>query len=229
MNRFEALHALGLEEGASDEDITMALYGLEKAVGEFDFSDIPALQNRVDHFLNKAREAKKYLLNPHNRSAARQVDSYANPHKGKTRVTALVEKKSRLKGVELLRQQVCIYLGVQQEARRNSIIALLVCIVVGFVALRYVRLMMARITIFTVLAVAAVVASTVLTRSILTCRKLKGHILAIDESIASFKCALGLTDGEDVASTQKVPAALEAPVIDPDQDVEHEDADRKEA
>ena len=41
--------------------------------------------------------------------------------------------------------------------------------------------------------------------------------------------ALGLTDDEDVASTQKVPAALEAPVIDSDQDVEHEDTDRKEA
>ena len=53
--------------------------------------------------------------------------------------------------------------------------------------------------------------------------------MAIDESIASFKCALGLTDDEDVASTQKAPAALEAPVIDSDQDVEHEDTDRKEA
>ena len=52
MNRFEALHTLGLEEGASDEDITMALYGLEKAVGEFDFSDIPALQTAIDNMLD---------------------------------------------------------------------------------------------------------------------------------------------------------------------------------
>lgn len=208
MNRFEALHALGLEEGASDEDITMALYGLEKAAAQFDFSDIPPLVKRVDHCLSAARDAKKFLFNARNRSAARQVESIGAARKGKVRVTALAEKQARLKGLEQLRQQVCIYLGIQQDARRNSIIVLLGCIVVGFVALRYIRLMMARIAVFTVLAIVAVVASSVLTRAILTIRKVKVHILDVDDAIARYKRDLGIDDEEEGAAAD--PKALEA-------------------
>ena len=208
MNRFEALHALGLEEGASDEDITMALYGLEKAATQFDFSDIPPLAKRVDHCLSSARDAKKFLLNARNRSAARQVESISAARKGKVRVTALEEKQARLKGLEQLRQQVCIYLGTQQDARRNSIIVLLCCIVVGFVALRYIRLMMMRMAVFTVLAIVAVVGSSVLTRAILTIRKLKVHVLDVDDAIAKYKKDLGLDDeGEEAVAD---PKALEA-------------------
>ena len=215
MNRFEALHALVLEEGASDEDITMALYGFEKAAGRFDFSDIPPLTKRIDHWLTAARDAKKFLLNARNRSAARQVESIGAARKGKVRVTALAEKQARLTGLEQLRKQVCIYLGTQQDARRNSIIVLLGCIVVGFVALRYIRLMMARIAVFTALAIVAVVASSVLTRAILTIRKLKTHVLDVDGAIAQYKKDLGIDDeGEEAPAPKALEPAEDAPALD---------------
>lgn len=194
MNRFEALHALGLEEGASDEDVTMALYGLEKAAAEFDFSNIPPLQRRVERTLDKAREAKRFLFNAHNKASARQVESFGQSRRPKTRVTSLVEKQARLKGLEQVRLQVRMHLSGQQDTRRSSIIALLVCIAAGFVALRYVRLMMARMAIFGVLAVVAVVGSTTLTHAILTCRKLKVHLAGLDEAIDSRKRELGIDD-----------------------------------
>lgn len=223
MNRFEALHALGLEEGADDDDVKLSYYGLEKTFDIFDFSDVEALQRRVDSFLNRAKEAKKYLLNPRNKSAARQVQSYASPGaSAKLCVTPLQEKTARLKGLERLRVVVCGYMGGQQERVRNSIIVLLVCIAVGFVALRYVRLMMARLALFTVLALVAVAGSTVLTQAILTCRKVKVHIYTIDEVMKSLKVELGLApedvEGCEECDDRALPASDEADV---DQDEEN--------
>lgn len=196
MNRFEALHALGLEEGSSDDDVKMALYGIEKAAGRYDFSDIEPLQRRVEHSLQTARDAKKFMLNAHNRASAKQVLSFKEKAQEKLRVTALESKRALLSGTEFIRRQVCIYLGTQQDARRNSIIALVACVVVGFVLLRYVRVLMARIGLFAVVAVVAVAGSTVLTRSILTIRKIKAHLLAIDDDIALYRGELGLDEPE---------------------------------
>ncbi len=197
MNRFEALHALGLEEGASDDDVKMALYGIEKASERYDFSDIEPLQRRVEHALQTAREAKKFMLNAHNRASAKQVLSFKEKPQEKLRVTALESKRAILSGTEFIRRQVCIYLGTQQDARRNSILALLLCVVVGFVLLRYVRVLVARMTMFGILAVVAVAGSTVLTRSILMIRKVKAHLVEIDDDIASYRHDLGLDDEED--------------------------------
>ncbi len=201
MNRFEALHALGLEEGASDDDVKMALYGIEKASGQYDFSDIEPLQRRVEHAVQSAREAKKFMLNARNRASAKQVLSFKEKAGEKLRITALESKRALLSGTEFIRRQVCIYLGTQQDARRGSIIALLACVVVGFILLRYVRVLMARIGLFAVVAVVAVAGSTVLTRSILTIRKIKAHLLVIDDDIASLKASLGLDEEEDEACT----------------------------
>ena len=202
MNRFEALHALGLEEGSSDDDVTMALYGIEKASKRYDFSDVEPLQRRVERSVQTARDAKKFMFNAHNRASAKQVLSFKEKPREKLRVTALESRRALLSGTEFVRRQVCIYLGTQQDNRRNSILALVLCVVVGFILLRYVRVLVARMTMFGVLAVAAVIGSTVLTRSILTIRKVKAHLVEIDDDIAAYRHDLGLDDDDKAAEEE---------------------------
>jgi hypothetical protein len=215
MNRFEALHALGLEEGASDDDIKMALYGIEKSAANFDFSDVEPLARRVERAVSNAGDAKKFMLNSRNRASANQVLSFKDkPSKEKLRVTPLEQKRALLSGTEFIRRQVCIYLGTQQDARRGAIIALLACVAVGFVLLRYVRVLMARIGLFAVVAVVAVAGSTVLTRAILTIRKVKAHLALIDEVIEGYRHDLGLDEDDQAAGQAEL---LPEPGDDEDQ------------
>ena len=64
MNRYEALNALGLEEGASEQDVRLAYYGLKKAAQTQDFSDKKQLEERIEEQLMRATECRDYLLAP---------------------------------------------------------------------------------------------------------------------------------------------------------------------
>ena len=140
MNRFEALHALGLEENASEEDVRLAYYGLEKAVGAFDFSDSERIDQRVKGMVEHAKESRNFLLSVRNQTVARKVRSFATKQRGKLSVTPVEEKTARLHGLEQLRGVIVSYHSEERSKRRGSIIALLACIVVGFIGIRYLRL-----------------------------------------------------------------------------------------
>lgn len=196
MNRFEALHTLGLEENASEEDVRLAYYGLEKAVRAFDFSDAERIAARVEGLLEHAKEARRFLLSARNQTVARKVRSYAAKQRGKLTVTPVQEKTARLHGLEQLRGLVVAYHGEERGKRRTSIFVLVVCIIVSFVALRYLRAM-PRVVAFTVLGAVAIGGSTVLTQSHLQVRKARAHVLEIDDAIAALRRELGLEPAEE--------------------------------
>lgn len=196
MNRFEALHALGLEENASEQDVRLAYYGLEKAITAFDFSDQERLKGQADGMLNHAKEARSFLLNSRNQKVARKVQSYSAKQRGKLTVTPVEEKTARLRGCERVRDMVLGYAYNERSKIRSSVIALLLCIVVSFVILRYLR-GMPRIVTFAVIGAVAVAGSTVLTTSIMQSRKARAHVVELDEAIAVLRRELGLEPAEE--------------------------------
>lgn len=197
MNRFEALHALGLEEDATDDEVRLSYYGLSKAVDAFDFSDAERIVRRVEGMRDHAKESKTFLLRTRNKTVARKVQSYSAKQRGKVTVTPVEEKTARLHGLERLRGVLIGYLDEERTKRRTSIFVLVGCIVVSFVTIRYLRAM-PRIIAFSVLGAVAIAGSTVLTRSALQVRKARAHIAEVDDAIGALRRELGL-DPEEVA------------------------------
>lgn len=218
MNRFEALNVLGLDETASDDDVKLAYYGLEKAVSTTEYGEDPKVTGQVEGLLNRAREARSFLLNPRNKVAARQVRSYTDKRRDTpVKVSSVEEKTARLHGYERLRITLVAILGNERHRRNTSIAVLVGCIVVGFILLRYLRLMQVRIVAFIVLAAVAIAGSTILTNSQLQIRRLKPHVLALDEKILKLRKSLGLDlaegDGK-LGVVLSVPEELQAnPVV----------------
>ena len=228
MNRFEALHTLGLEENASDDDVRLAFYGLEKAIKAFDFSDSERIAARVEGLLGRAREAKRFLLNARNQTIARKVRAYASKQRGKLVVTPVREREARLHGLEQLRALLVSYHGDERNKRRASILTLVVCVVVGFVALRYLR-GTPRVAAFAVLGAVAVGGSTVLTAAHLQVRKARAHVLELDDAIAGLRRELGLEPAEEdgytaAAAVRRAEAAAHGLGADDDDEPQEADA-----
>lgn len=201
MNRFEALNVLNLQETASKDDVKLAYYGIEKAVEETDYGEDPKVVGQVDGMLNRAREARDFLLNPRNRTSAQQVRSYTDRrNKGPVKVSKTEAKTAKLHGLERLRTTLVGVLGNERYRRNCSIAALLGCVVVGFIILRYLRLMQLRIVAFIVLAAVAIAGSTILTNSQMQIRRLKPYVVDLDNKIIGLRLDLGLDpvegDGE---------------------------------
>lgn len=207
MNRFEALHALGLEENATDDDVRLAYYGLEKAVEAFDFSDAEHIGRQVERMINHASEAKTFLLKARNKTAARKVQSYQERPRGKVSVTPAQEKTTRLHGLERLRTLLVGFLDTQLTHRRTSIFILIGCVVVSFITIRYLR-GMPRIVVFCVLAAIAVAGSTLLTGSSKQIRLARGHVEEVDAAIAELRRELGLDPDEKTAEADAVSQLL---------------------
>jgi hypothetical protein len=199
MNRFEALHALGLDESATGEDVRLAYYGFEKAVKAEDFSDSERIDNLVQGSLQRAKDARDFLLNPHNRALGGMKTNRSASRGASVKVTRSEEQAARLKGSEQLRLVLVSYLSDQRFRRRNAILWLVLCIAVGFVVLRYLRAT-PRYVAFAVLGAAAIAGSTVLTTSHLQVRRSRAHVLQLDEKIERLKRALGLVPEDPEAA-----------------------------
>ena len=208
VNRFEALNVLGLDEQASDVDIRLAYYGVQKAVESHDLSDNEHLVVRVNALRDRAKEARDFLLT-HGTGAPRPGSSAGPRRTGgvvgaafgrkkrapeKLSVTSDEEKKARLDGLEAVRVCLLTYRDGQASRRLTCLVVILICIVVGFIVLRYIRAMPPRIASFSVIAVAAIAGSTGFTAAHLQCRSVKRHLLEIDETIHGLRVDLGLDD-----------------------------------
>lgn len=196
MNRFEALHTLGLEDGASDEDVRLACYGIEKAAASIDLSEEEHLARRAEGLVDHAKASKKYLLSNRSKTAARKVHEHSVNRKARLSVTPLQEKQARLNGYERLRLQFVSYYNGERSKLRGSIILLVVCIVVSFILLRYLR-GMPRIVGFGVIGAAAIAGSTILTSSWMQVKKVKPYVLDIDDRILALRRELGLVPEEE--------------------------------
>lgn len=232
MNRFEALHALGLEEDASEQDVRLACYGLEKAAAEFDFSDQERLNGQIEGTVNHAKEARSFLLSSRNQTAARKGQAPTSKKRGKLTVTPTEEKTAHLGGLERVREVVLGYAYNERSKIRGSIIALLLCIVVSFVILRYLR-GMPRIVTFAIIGAVAVAGSSILTSAIMQSRKARAHVVELDAVIEPLRRDLGLepVEGEDACADDDASAEqtcdAEAPEADEadDPDCEAPDAE----
>ena len=203
MNRFEALHTLGLEDGATDDEIRLAYYGIERSIEPNEFADIESVRRSAAGLLDRAKQSRDYLLDLNaNKTAAQMVVERAVGRKKKPKlsITAEQDKRARLNGLEKMRLIAVSHLDSQRTARNMSILAIVICIIVSFVVLRYIRAMQPRVLIFTVIAIVAVVASTILTTSLMGVRKSKAHVVALDERIDDLKRKLGIITDEEDAS-----------------------------
>ena len=152
---------------------------------------------QVEGLLNRAKEARDFLLNPRNRTAARQVRSYTDQRKNTpVKVTPTEAKLARLHGLERLRTVLVGVLGNERYRRNRSIAVLLGCVVVGFIVLRYLRMMQLRIVAFIILAAVAIAGSTILTNAQMQIRRLKPHVVDLDEKIIELRLELGLDPAE---------------------------------
>ncbi len=208
VNRFEALNVLGLDEQASDTDIRMAYYGVQKAAETQDFSDNEHIAVRVNALLDRTKEARDFLLThgtgapkPGSSSGPRRTGGAVGAAFGRKKrapeklsVTSDEEKKARLDGLESLRVCLLTYRDGQASRRLTCLVIILCCIVVGFIVLRYIRAMPPRIVSFSAIAIAAIASSTGFTAAHLQCRNTKRHVLDIDERIHELRVDLGLDD-----------------------------------
>ena len=201
MNRFEALNVLGLEEGASQQDVRLVYYGVRKAVETQDFTTNDRILMSVTAMRERVKEAHDFLIaNGTQRNTGRTGGAIPQAFKRKGRqqprlsITSEQDRRARLKGLEKLR--VCLLNYRDHEASRRStcLAVMLVCVVAGFIALRYVRAIPARITIFAAIAVAAVASSTGFTASHLQCRSARRYLLDIDARIRDLRVALGIEE-----------------------------------
>ena len=62
MNRFEALNVLGLEEGASQQDVRLVYYGVRKAVETQDFTTNDRILMSVTAMRERVKEAHDFLI-----------------------------------------------------------------------------------------------------------------------------------------------------------------------
>lgn len=205
MNRYEALNALGLQEGASEQDVRLAYYGLKKAVETQDFSeDKGKISERVELQLERAKECRDYLLangtsnEGHIGRSGGAVRGILNRKKasGKMEITAERDKQARLAGLERLRINLLTYRDQEHSRRMTCILVIVIAIVVGFVALRYVRVVAPRAIIMVAVGAAAIVSSTLFTTAHMQCRAAKRHLLDVDERIHKLRVALGIEEEE---------------------------------
>lgn len=202
MNRFEALNILGLKDGASDDEIRLACYGIEKATAAVDFTEEEHLARRAEGLSDNARAAKKFLLSSYTKTAARKTHEAGQHGSKKVTVTPTEEKQARLHGFERLRVQVVSYLDNEYTKRRSSIWMLAVCIVVSFIALRLTR-GMPRIVAFIVIGAFAIAGSSILTVSHQQIKKATPYLLEVDKRIRALKRDLGF----EVPSEEEIAAA----------------------
>ncbi|MBR2835466.1 MAG: hypothetical protein IKE43_07155 [Coriobacteriales bacterium] len=231
MNRFEALNTLGLEEEASEEEIKLAYYGIDKEINPLDYAQNTTIQNQVKVFLDKAKEARDFLLNARNSSAARQVLNYKGKkqRQDKLTVTAKEAKKARLSALEKVWTIVAQFLD-QQRTRRNTCIGLLIgSAVVGFFVLRYIRLMPPRIILFIILAIIVVISSTILTTSIKQIIESRKIMVSLEEKMEPLKeVKPALMPGEENTENKKQSSEAESDAQNTqedsstEEDVDHE-------
>ena len=203
MNRFEALNILGLTDESTEEDVRLAYYGIKKAAEMFDFSEFEQAEHRVDNMLSRATAANKFLLSAHNMSSARRAQAQADrkgksSKKQKLTITATEAKESELKGLERVRGALIQYLDQEQSIRRSCIIALIICVVVGFIGIRYFRGGI-RVWAFIIIGVIAVGASSLVTATHLHIKKIRSYIQLVDDEILAHKIALGLEPDPNAA------------------------------
>ena len=205
MNRFEALNILGLEEGASEQDVRLAYYGLEKAVESCDFGDSEQLATASENMLLRAGRARDFLLSDRHQTAARKSRSApAAKSSKKLQVSAEQQKTVLLRGFEKLRNLFLSFLENDRTKVRYSLVVIALVIVACFIVIRFLRAA-PRYVAVGILAAFAVTASVILTTSQLRVRKTRGFLAGLEERIELLKRELGLVeepepDAADVAT-----------------------------
>ena len=199
MNRFEALHALGLDETATEQDVRLAYYGIAKAVDSQDFGE-EQLAPQVKGMLNRAKQARDFLLVNGTQSgqrvsaASRFAQAAKSSKPEKLSITSSEDAQARLTGFDRLRMQLLGYRDTQLSRRNMSIILIVVCIAVGFIVLRYVRAMAPRMTATVIIAIFAIIGSVTLTTAQKHCRTVNAHLLDINARMAELRVKLGIAE-----------------------------------
>ena len=115
----------------------------------------------------------------------------------KMEITAERDRQARLAGLERMRINLLVYRDHEAQHRLTCFVTIVLAIVVGFVALRYVRVVAPRAIIMVAVAAAAIASSTGFTSAHMQCRAAKRHILDVDERIHQLRVQLGMEEEEE--------------------------------
>lgn len=206
MNRYEAVNALDLGQSPTQREIRLAYYGIDKAVRTQDFQGEEKLSARVLGLRSHAREARDYLLS--GGSGSMGADGILGrvgrgKPKGETiKVSAQEDARARLTGLDIVRRCIASYREDQVGRVRGSLMAFLLCVVVGFVCVRFLRAM-PRVAVMLVLVAVIVAASVVLTGAQHESRAARAHLLSIDDLMHGLKVSLGIPDPEYVPPEER--------------------------
>ena len=205
---------MGLDETADEHDVRLAYYGLAKAAETQDFEGEEELAPQVKGLLNRAKQARDFLLVNGTQSgqrasaASKFVNAAKSTKQEKLSITSSEDAQSRLTGLGRLRMQLLGYRDAQISRRNMSIILIVACIVVGFIVLRYVRAMAPRMTATMIIAIFAIIGSVTLTSSQKHCRTVNAHLVDIDARMAELRVKLGIAEPEVV--DDRPPTVLES-------------------
>lgn len=206
MNRYEAINVLDLEQSPTSREIRLAYYGIDQAVRSQDFTGQDKLSARVLGLRTHAREARDFLLSgkADTKGAGGILGRVAKARpKGETlKVSAEEDARARLDGLDIVRRCIGSYREDQMGKVRGSLTALVLCVVVGFITVRYLRAM-PRIAAMLVLVAIIVAASVVLTGAQHESRAARTHLLAIDDLMHALKVKLGIPDPDYVSPQER--------------------------
>ena len=207
LNKYEALRALDLDETANEQDVRLAYYGIDKAISSQSFEDEGKVTTLVDTFKAYSLDARDFLL-------ANGVDADGNDgmvdrvfrRKVKTeklKVSAADDAWARLSGFDLLRGRLLSMRENELSKIRSCIVALVLCVVVSFITIRFLRAT-PRFVVEGVLLAIIIFASVVLTDAQKWSKIVKAHVTDIDDRAHALKEKLGIDDPDYVPPEQRV-------------------------
>ena len=136
MNREEALHTLGLEEGASESDIKAAYREMAQILHPDRFASNKKLQDRSTEQFKRLQEAYEYLTTGRGAQGARTSAAGSSPSARQTatssRTSASAERDARLAGIAAARVQLVYQKDLALDERRNGLIMAVVGALAAF-------------------------------------------------------------------------------------------------
>lgn len=195
VNRYEALHALGLDETATERDVRLAAYGIEKALASQTFQGEDKLCRAFEAIGRHCQEARAYLLT-HKKSVKGDDGLLGSVFKkkvpeSKLSISAEESAGACIKGYQLVQIRMISMREHHLSRVRSCVPALLLCIVVGFIMIRYLR-GTPRYAVGCLLLAVIICVSVVLTDSSRQIRAIRRHFLDMDQKIQELGVRYGL-------------------------------------
>ena len=143
MNRLEALHTLGLEEGASVDDIRIAYRETAQILHPDKFIENKKLQDRATEQFKRLQDAYRFLMDDAPKASATATRGRRGQASGEPQVSAFTEDEveynsihARLAGITAARTQLVAQRDVVADERRTGLYMVVIGAVMVLLTMR---------------------------------------------------------------------------------------------